>query len=63
MDYANNAANSYGRGDAVSASLADMSIGERRRQENGVQMGHRGDAAMKGQTRHQKRVHVSDFLL
>lgn len=51
MDYANNASNSYGSGDAVSAAVANMSIHEQRHQENGVQMGHRspGDAKMKGQ--------------
>lgn len=52
MDYANNASNSYGSGDAVSASLANMSVHEQRHQENGVQTGHRGpgDAKMKGQS-------------
>ncbi|XP_029697081.1 microtubule-associated protein tau isoform X10 [Takifugu rubripes] len=47
MDY--NASNSYGSGDAVSASVANMSIHDQRHQENGVQMGHRGpgDAKMK----------------
>ncbi|XP_056887392.1 microtubule-associated protein tau-like isoform X4 [Takifugu flavidus] len=47
MDY--NASNSYGPGDAVSASVANMSIHDQRHQENGVQMGHRGpgDAKMK----------------
>lgn len=51
MDYVNNASNSYGSGDAVSASVANMSIHDQRHQENGVQMGHRspGDAKMKGQ--------------
>lgn len=51
MDYVNNASNSYGAGDAVSASVANMSIHDQRNQENGVQMGHRspGDAKMKGQ--------------
>ncbi|XP_076007685.1 uncharacterized protein LOC143001787 isoform X1 [Genypterus blacodes] len=49
MDYVNNAANSYSSGDAGSASLASMTIGEQNHQENGVQMGHRspGDAQMK----------------
>lgn len=51
MDYVNNASNSYGSGDAVSASVANMSIHDQRHQENGVQMGHGspGDAKMKGQ--------------
>lgn len=51
MDYVNNASNSYGSGDAVSASVANMSIHDQRHQENGVQMGRRspGDAKMKGQ--------------
>lgn len=52
MDYVNNGSNSYGSGDAVSSSLANMSIHDQRHQENGVQMGHRspGDAKMKGQS-------------
>lgn len=52
MEYANNASNSYGTGDTMSASLANMSINDQHHQENGVQMGHRspGDAKMKGQT-------------
>ncbi|XP_069374288.1 microtubule-associated protein tau-like isoform X27 [Paralichthys olivaceus] len=50
MDYMNNASNSHGPGDAVTSSLADMSISDQHHQENGVQMGHRspGDAKMKG---------------
>ncbi|XP_070401925.1 microtubule-associated protein tau isoform X3 [Nothobranchius furzeri] len=49
MEYMNNASNSYSCGDAVSASLANMTINEQHHQENGVQMGHRGagDAKMK----------------
>ncbi|XP_069374280.1 microtubule-associated protein 4-like isoform X21 [Paralichthys olivaceus] len=49
MDYMNNASNSHGPGDAVTSSLADMSISDQHHQENGVQMGHRspGDAKMK----------------
>uniref|UniRef100_A0A8D3AEM7 Microtubule-associated protein n=1 Tax=Scophthalmus maximus TaxID=52904 RepID=A0A8D3AEM7_SCOMX len=52
MDYVNNGSNSYGPGDAVSSSVASMSLGEQQHQENGVQAGHRGpgDAKMKGQT-------------
>ncbi|TWW82093.1 hypothetical protein D4764_01G0019080 [Takifugu flavidus] len=58
MDY--NASNSYGPGDAVSASVANMSIHDQRHQENGVQMGHRGpgDAKMKGQGRGSMRRHL-----
>ncbi|AWP18120.1 hypothetical protein SMAX5B_020593 [Scophthalmus maximus] len=50
MDYVNNGSNSYGPGDAVSSSVASMSLGEQQHQENGVQAGHRGpgDAKMKG---------------
>lgn len=50
MDYVNNASNSYGSGDAMSSSLANMSIGDQ--QQNGVQSGHRspGDVKMKGQS-------------
>ncbi|XP_068438961.1 microtubule-associated protein tau isoform X16 [Clinocottus analis] len=46
MDYVNN---SYSAGDAVSASLANVTIGDQHRQENGVQPGQRspGDAVMK----------------
>lgn len=49
MDYVNNASNSYGSGDAMSSSLANMSIGDQH--QNGVQSGHRspGDVKMKGQ--------------
>lgn len=49
MDYVNNASNSYGSGDAMSSSLANMSIGDQH--QNGVQLGHRspGDVKMKGQ--------------
>lgn len=52
MDYVNNGSNSYGSGEAVSSSLANMSIHDQRHQENGVQMAHRspGDAKMKGQS-------------
>ncbi|XP_069374291.1 microtubule-associated protein tau-like isoform X30 [Paralichthys olivaceus] len=52
MDYMNNASNSHGPGDAVTSSLADMSISDQHHQENGVQMGHRspGDAKMKAET-------------
>lgn len=42
MDYANNGSNSYGSGDAMSSSLANMSIGDQH--QNGV-----GDVKMKGQ--------------
>lgn len=45
MDYVNNASNSYGSGDAMSSSLANMSIGDQH--QNGVQSGH--DVKMKGQ--------------
>ncbi|XP_076615648.1 uncharacterized protein LOC143338810 isoform X15 [Chaetodon auriga] len=49
MDYVNNASNSYASGDTMSSSLANMTINDQHRQENGVQMGHRspGDAKMK----------------
>lgn len=49
MDYVNNASNSYGSGDAMSSSLANMSLGDQH--QNGVQAGHRspGDVKMKGQ--------------
>uniref|UniRef100_A0A3Q1I0G6 Microtubule-associated protein n=2 Tax=Anabas testudineus TaxID=64144 RepID=A0A3Q1I0G6_ANATE len=49
MEYMNNALNSYSSGDAVSSSLANMSINDQRHQENGVQVGQRspGDAKMK----------------
>ncbi|XP_041819287.1 microtubule-associated protein tau isoform X2 [Chelmon rostratus] len=49
MDYVNNASNSYGSGDTMSSSLANMTINDQHHQENGVQMGHRspGDAKMK----------------
>ncbi|XP_047183385.1 microtubule-associated protein tau isoform X18 [Scophthalmus maximus] len=52
MDYVNNGSNSYGPGDAVSSSVASMSLGEQQHQENGVQAGHRGpgDAKMKAET-------------
>lgn len=43
MEYMNNASNNYGSGDAVSSSLANMTINEQHHQENGV-------AKMKGQT-------------
>ena len=51
MDYMNNASNSYSSGDAMSSSLANVTLSEQRHQENGVQAGHRspGDAKMKGQ--------------
>uniref|UniRef100_A0A8C8DZZ6 Microtubule-associated protein n=1 Tax=Oryzias sinensis TaxID=183150 RepID=A0A8C8DZZ6_9TELE len=51
MDFMNNASNSYGSGDTMSSSLANMTINDQHHQENGVQMGHRnaGDAKMKGQ--------------
>lgn len=51
MDYMNNASNSYSPGDAMSSSLANVTLSEQRHQENGVQAGHRspGDAKMKGQ--------------
>lgn len=51
MDYMNKTSGSYTSGDAVSSSLANMSINDQYHQENGVQMGHRspGDAKMKGQ--------------
>lgn len=56
MDYMNDASNSYSSGDAMSSSLANMTLSEQRHQENGVQVGHRspGVAKMKGQrnTRH-----------
>lgn len=42
MEYMNNASNSYGAGDAVSSSLANMTINDQHHQENGV-------AKMKGQ--------------
>ncbi|XP_075891090.1 uncharacterized protein LOC142893951 isoform X4 [Nelusetta ayraudi] len=47
MDYVNNASNSYGSGDAMSSSLANMSLGDQH--QNGVQTGHRspGDVKMK----------------
>ncbi|KAM4526633.1 microtubule-associated protein tau-like isoform 9-T10 [Fundulus diaphanus] len=38
MEYMNNASNSYGSGDAVSASLANMTINDQHHQENGVKM-------------------------
>ncbi|KAM4715816.1 microtubule-associated protein tau isoform 7-T7 [Anableps anableps] len=38
MDYMNNASNSYGSGDTVSASLANMTINDQHHQENGVKM-------------------------
>ncbi|XP_024141102.1 microtubule-associated protein tau isoform X5 [Oryzias melastigma] len=49
MDFMNNASNSYGSGDTMSSSLANMTINDQHHQENGVQMGHRnaGDAKMK----------------
>ncbi|XP_070846424.1 microtubule-associated protein tau-like isoform X14 [Chaetodon trifascialis] len=49
MDYVNNASNSYASGDTMSSSLANMTISDQHRQENGVQLGHRspGDAKMK----------------
>ncbi|KAI3365018.1 hypothetical protein L3Q82_000955 [Scortum barcoo] len=49
MEYVNNASNSYGSGDTVSSSLANMTISEQHHQENGVQTGHRSpaDAKMK----------------
>ncbi|XP_039990493.1 microtubule-associated protein tau isoform X2 [Xiphias gladius] len=52
MDYASNASNSYSSGDAMSASLANMTVNDQRHQENGVQVGHRspGDATMKAET-------------
>ncbi|XP_017296695.1 microtubule-associated protein tau isoform X12 [Kryptolebias marmoratus] len=36
MEYMNNASNSYGSGDAVSSSLANMTINDQHHQENGV---------------------------
>ncbi|XP_055360524.1 microtubule-associated protein tau-like isoform X33 [Betta splendens] len=49
MEYMNNTSNSYGSGDTVSSTLANMSINDQHHQENGVQVGHRspGDAKMK----------------
>ncbi|XP_047232590.1 microtubule-associated protein tau-like isoform X6 [Girardinichthys multiradiatus] len=38
MEYMNNASNSYGSGDTVSASLANMTINDQHHQENGVKM-------------------------
>ncbi|KAM4526630.1 microtubule-associated protein tau-like isoform 6-T7 [Fundulus diaphanus] len=46
MEYMNNASNSYGSGDAVSASLANMTINDQHHQENGVKM--KDTAAEKG---------------
>lgn len=43
MDYVNNTSNSYSSGDTMSSSLANMTINDQHRQENGV-------AKMKGQT-------------
>ncbi|XP_055360499.1 microtubule-associated protein tau-like isoform X11 [Betta splendens] len=52
MEYMNNTSNSYGSGDTVSSTLANMSINDQHHQENGVQVGHRspGDAKMKAET-------------
>uniref|UniRef100_H2MC36 Microtubule-associated protein n=1 Tax=Oryzias latipes TaxID=8090 RepID=H2MC36_ORYLA len=52
MDFMNNASNSYGSGDTMSSSLANMTINDQHHQENGVQMGHRnaGDAKMKAES-------------
>ncbi|KAM8836305.1 uncharacterized protein AB9W97_002071 isoform 3-T3 [Spinachia spinachia] len=46
MDYANN---SYSSGDTMTSSVANMTISDQHRQENGVQGGHRspGEAVMK----------------
>ncbi|XP_032430134.1 microtubule-associated protein tau-like isoform X12 [Xiphophorus hellerii] len=38
MEYMNNASNSYGSGDTVSASLTNMTINDQHHQENGVKM-------------------------
>uniref|UniRef100_A0A3P9NU27 Microtubule-associated protein n=1 Tax=Poecilia reticulata TaxID=8081 RepID=A0A3P9NU27_POERE len=38
MEYMNNASNSYGAGDTVSASLTNMTINDQHHQENGVKM-------------------------
>ncbi|XP_035997962.1 microtubule-associated protein tau [Fundulus heteroclitus] len=46
MEYMNNASNSYGSGDTVSASLANMTINDQHHQENGVKM--KDTAAEKG---------------
>ncbi|XP_026207884.1 microtubule-associated protein tau-like isoform X14 [Anabas testudineus] len=56
MEYMNNALNSYSSGDAVSSSLANMSINDQRHQENGVQVGQRspGDAKMKAEASAEK---------
>uniref|UniRef100_A0A1A8ARF8 Microtubule-associated protein n=1 Tax=Nothobranchius furzeri TaxID=105023 RepID=A0A1A8ARF8_NOTFU len=63
MEYMNNASNSYSCGDAVSASLANMTINEQHHQENGVQMGHRGagDAKMKAETPETLGAEVSEL--
>ncbi|XP_015240066.1 PREDICTED: microtubule-associated protein tau-like isoform X2 [Cyprinodon variegatus] len=42
MEYMNNASNSYGSGDTVSASLANMTINDQHHQENGVKMKDEG---------------------
>nr|XP_040033090.1 microtubule-associated protein tau-like isoform X12 [Gasterosteus aculeatus aculeatus] len=49
MDYTNNASDSYSSGDTMTSSLANMTISDQHRQENGVLGGHRspGEAVMK----------------
>ncbi|XP_038164703.1 microtubule-associated protein tau isoform X8 [Cyprinodon tularosa] len=42
MEYMNNASNSYGSGDTVSSSLANMTINDQHHQENGVKMKDEG---------------------
>ncbi|KAM6896947.1 uncharacterized protein FYW49_018337 [Xenentodon cancila] len=46
MDYVNNASNSYSSGDTMNASLANMTISDQHRQENGVTKMKEDEAAL-----------------